>query len=381
MYRRELPLVDLVRRRSLFLVGPRQTGKSTLLKSTFPDARYVDLLEANTFRELSAYPEQLRQSLRPDEKLVIIDEIQKLPALLDEVQAMIDRNTQLRFIVTGSSARKLRHGRANLLAGRALFTRLHPLVSPEVSFEGLHRRLNAGSLPAMFDSDQPREDLNAYVGGYLKEEIRAEGLVRSIENFSRFLEVTALTNAQVLDYTSVANDAGMPARTVREHYQILEDTLLGWQLPPFRGTRKRKPVATAKFYLFDVGVANALMKRGEIRPGSELFGAAFEHLVFLELRAYLDYRRIDADLTFWRSHAGHEVDFVIGGDVAIEVKTSRRIGPGDLKGLRLLSEETTLAKRIVVSFEPRRRVTDEGIVILPAQEFFKELWADRVIVG
>ena len=245
MYKRLLPVSDLVKHRSLFLFGPRQTGKSTLLRQTFPDARYIDLLEANTFRELSAYPETLRQSLAPREKLVIIDEVQKLPVLLDEAQALIDRNKQLRFIFTGSSARKLKRGQANLLAGRAWFCRLHPLVSTEVSYKDLNRRLNIGSLPAIFDSAAPREDLNAYVGGYLKEEIRAEGLVRSIESFSRFLEVAALTNAHVLNYTSVSNDAGIPPRTVREHYQILEDTLIGFQLPPYQRTRKRKPVATA----------------------------------------------------------------------------------------------------------------------------------------
>jgi predicted AAA+ superfamily ATPase len=324
MYTRVLPLVDLVKHRSLFLLGPRQTGKSTLLRNTFPDARYIDLLEANTFRELSAYPETLRQSLAPREKLVIIDEVQKLPALLDEVQALIDRDKSLRFILTGSSARKLKQGRANLLAGRAWFTRLHPLVSHEVTYAALTRRLNVGSLPAAFDSAHPEGDLHAYVGGYLKEEIRAEGLVRSIENFSRFLEVAALTNAQVLNYASVASDTGIPARTVREHYQMLEDTLVGFQLQPYRRTRKRKPVATAKFYFFDVGVANVLMKRGEIRPGSELYGAALEHQVFLELRAYLDYRRLDRELTFWRTHSGHEVDFVVGNDIGVEVTASRR---------------------------------------------------------
>jgi uncharacterized protein len=375
MYPRALDLKTLVAQRSLFLLGPRQTGKSTLLRRTFPQARYVDLLEADTFRELSAYPETLRQSLR-GEKLIIIDEVQKLPVLLDEVQALIDRDKSLRFILTGSSARKLKRGQANLLAGRAWFTRLHPLVSSEVSYASLNRRLNVGSLPVVFDSAHAKDDLRAYVGGYLQEEIRAEGLVRSIESFSRFLEVAALTNTQVLNYTSVSNDTGIPARTVREHYQMLEDTLVGFQLPPFRRTQKRKPVATAKFYFFDVGVANVLMRRGEIRPGSELFGAALEHQIFLELRAYLDYRRLDMDLAFWRTHAGHEVDFVIGGETAIEVKAGRRVSPGDLKGLRALSEDVPLGARVVVSLEPRERTTEDGIVV---QTFLERLWADRLI--
>ena len=372
-------LTELIKHRSLFLLGPRQTGKSTLLRHTFPEARYVDLLEANTFRELSAYPETIRQSLRPDEKLIIIDEVQKLPAILDEAQALIDRNRTLRFIFTGSSARKLRRGRANLLAGRAWFCRLHPLVSHELAYRSLSRRLNVGGLPAVFDSAAPQEDLRAYVGGYLQEEIRAEGLVRSIESFSRFLEVAALTNTHILNYTSVSNDTGIPARTVREHYQMLEDTLLGFQLPPFRRTLKRKPVATAKFYFFDVGVANALMKRGEIRPRSELYGSALEHQIFLELRAYLDYRRLDTELTFWRTHSGQEVDFVVGGQTGIEVKASRRISRGDQKSLLALSEEVKLKERVIVSTEPRERVTDEGILVLPVQLFFERLWGDRLI--
>jgi predicted AAA+ superfamily ATPase len=379
MYPRILNVAQLVKHRSLFLLGPRQTGKSTLLRHTFPEARYIDLLEANTFRELSAYPETLRQSLKPAEKLIIIDEVQKLPALLDEAQALIDRDKTIRFILTGSSARKLRRGKANLLAGRAWFCRLHPLVSREISGEFLDRRLNTGSLPAVLDSADPVEDLKAYVGGYLKEEIRAEGLVRSVESFSRFLEVAALTNTHLLDYTSVSNDTGIPARTVREHYQMLEDTLIGFQLPPFRQTRKRKPVATAKFYFFDVGVANVLMKRGRIVPGSELYGSALEHQVFLELRAWLDYQRMDQDLAFWRTHAGHEVDFLVGGNVAIEVKATRRVSSGDLKGLLALAEETQLKKKIVVAGEPHERITDQGVTILPVEEFFRQLWDGALI--
>lgn len=379
MYRRALVLEPLVAARSLFLFGPRQTGKSTLLRRAFPHARFVDLLEADTFRQLSAYPETLRQTISPDERLIVIDEVQKLPALLDEAQAMIDRDKRLRFIFTGSSARKLRGGRANLLAGRAWTARLHPLVSAELPADALMRRLEVGGLPAVFDSAHAREDLNAYVGTYLQEEIRAEGLVRSIEAFSRFLEVAALTNGHVLNYASVANDSGIPARTVREHFQVLEDTLLGFQLPAFRRTRRRKPVATSKFYLFDVGVANALLKRGRIEPGSELFGAALEHLVFLELRAWLDYRRREEDLAFWRSHSGFEVDFVVGERLGVEVKATRRVSPRDLRGLHALAEEVRLETRLVVSTEPRERVTDDGVRILPVATFLRRLWADELM--
>lgn len=217
------------------------------------------------------------------------------------------------------------------------------------------------------------------MGLYLQEEIRAEGLVRSIETFSRFLQVAALTNGEILDYTAVSNDAGVPARTVREHYQVLEDTLVGFRLPAFRQTRKRKPVATAKFYLFDVGVANALLKRGEIVRGSELYGRALEHLVFLELRAYLDYRRLNHELTLWRSHSGFEVDFLVGGRVAIEVKASGRVSPRDLRGLRALSDEVRLDTRIIVATEPRERRLDDRVVVWPVETFFRRLWAGEII--
>jgi predicted AAA+ superfamily ATPase len=378
MYTRGLPIQELVRHRSLFLLGPRQTGKSTLLRQVFPDARHIDLLEADTFRELSTRPETLRQTLTPHDTLIVIDEIQKLPGLLDEVQALIDRNRDLRFVLTGSSARKLKRGTANLLAGRAWFSRLHPLVSAELPGDTLMRRLNVGSLPAVFDSALPREDLHAYVSVYLREEIRAEGLVRSLERFSRFLEVAALTNGHLLNFANVSNDTGVPVRTVREHYQMLEDTLVGFQLPAYRQSRKRKPVATGKFYFFDVGVANSLMKRGNIEQGSELFGAALEHLVLLELKAYLDYRRIDQALTFWRTHAGHEVDFVVGDHVGIEVKGTARVTPADAKGLSALSEETTLTTRIIVCMESMPRTTDDGIRVLPVRTFFSELWAGEL---
>lgn len=379
MYPRAVAIPELVRSKSLFLLGPRQTGKSTLLRTAFPEARFVDLLEAGTFRELSARPETLRESLSPRETLVVIDEIQKLPSLLDEVQAMIDRNKAVRFVLTGSSARKLRGGRANLLAGRAWVANLHPLVSAELGRGTLDRRLNVGSLPAVFDSAQPEEDLNAYVGVYLREEIRAEGLLRSVETFSRLLEVAALVNGRILNYTSVANDVGMPPRTVREHFQVLADTLIGSQLPAMRTTGKRKPVATSKFYFFDVGVANVLMRRARVLPGSEAYGSALEHLVFLELRAYLDYQRLRHQLTYWRTQSGHEVDFVVGETVAIEVKGTRRVAPADLKGLRALGEELRLQKRLVVTTEPRARTLDDGIVVLPVETFLQQLWAGQIV--
>jgi len=377
MYPRAVDLAELLRHRSVFLFGARQTGKSTLVRHRFPDAAFYDLLEADTFREVAARPEYVRQTLPPGTKLVVIDEVQKLPALLDEVHLMIERDKELRFVLTGSSARKLKRGGANLLAGRAWVTHLHPLVSAEVGAERLLERLDRGSLPAVLDSVRPREDLKAYVGTYLQEEIRAEGLTRSIENFSRFLAVAAACNGEQLNYTAVGSDSGVPPRTVREYFQILEDTLLGYQLPAYRKTIKRKPVATSKFYFFDVGVANTLLRRSEVVPGSETFGKALEHLVFLEVRARLDYGRADLPLSYWRSLSGIEVDFLVGSRVAIEVKGKERVTRRDQAGLRALAEELPLLRKLIVCTEPRRR-RDDDVEIVPVREFLDDLWAGRV---
>lgn len=379
MYDRILDLREIIKHKSLFLFGPRQTGKSTLVRQSFPDAAYYDLLEADTFRELSARPEYLRQTLSPQQSRVIVDEVQKLPGLLNEIQLMIDRNKDLRFILTGSSARKLKRGAANLLGGRAWMCRLHPLVSAEIGERRLLDRLNRGSLPAVIDSDRYKEDLKAYVGTYLREEIQAEALIRSIENFSRFLEIAGLTSGEQINFTAVANDAGVPPRTVREHYQILEDTLIGHQLPAYQKTSKRKPVATAKFFLFDVGVANTLKRIPTVEERSEAYGRALEHLIFLELRSYLDYHRLDHDLTYWRSRSQFEVDFLVGDQIGIEVKSKARVSPRDYKGLRALSEEVPLKRKIVICGEKLLRRDDDGTEIMPPTLFLTDLWSGKIL--
>lgn len=379
MYKRILDLGERLRHRSLFLLGPRQTGKSTLLRQIFPTARYLDLLEADTFREYSANPEFLRQRMRPSDRVVVIDEVQKLPSLLDEAHALIERNRQLRFVFTGSSARKLKRGQANLLAGRAHFARLHPLVSPELEFSRLSHRLLVGGLPGFVDSPQPWADLSAYVGTYLQEEIRGEGLARAIEPFSRFLTVAGLSNGEQLNFTSIGSDAQVPPRTVREYYQVLEDTLVGQLLPAYRKTSKRKPVATSKFYWFDVGVANQLAGRSALAAGSPEYGRALEHLLFLELRAYLDYRQRSESLCYWRSLSQIEVDFVVGDAVAIEVKATGKVRKADIKGLLALREEVPLKRRVIVATERERRSLDEGVELYPVADFLAELWDDRLL--
>ncbi|MBI4412061.1 MAG: ATP-binding protein [Deltaproteobacteria bacterium] len=365
----------MLEHKSVFLFGPRQTGKTTFLAKRYPKARTFNLLEADVFRDLSANPEYMRQRIRPLDRIVVIDEVQKLPALLDEVQLILDRDKNIRFILTGSSARKLKRGGVNLLAGRAWTCHMHPLVSVEVGPGRLLHRINRGGLPPMLDSPLPHEELKAYVGTYLQEEIRAEGLTRSIENFSRFLTVAGLSNGQLVNFTKAGNDAQVPPRTVREYYQVLEDTLILHQLSPFQKTKKRKPVATSKYYFFDVGVANHLMNRREILPGSPEFGPTLEHLVFLEIKAYLDYERLDIPLTFWRSQTKLEVDFLVGDGVAIEVKGTRQVSEADLKGLKTLAEERELKRKIVVGGEAAFRKTNDGIEIWPVEPFLEALWA------
>lgn len=379
MYRRALDLRAVVEQRSVFLFGPRQTGKSTLVRQLFPEAAYYDLLEADTFRELSVSPARLRQTLDPRRRVVVVDEIQKCPPLLDEVHLLIERNPSVRFVLTGSSVRKLKRGGANLLAGRARVVRLHPLVAAEVPAGRFADRINRGGLPGFLDAADPQADLRAYVGTYLREEVQAEGLARSVGNFGRFLDVAGLTNGEQVNFTAVGSDAGVPPRTVQEYYQVLKGTLVGHYLPAFRGTRSRKPVSTAKFYLFDVGVANTLRRSRAIEPGSDAWGRALEHLAFLELRSWLDYRDRDDPLTYWRSRSRFEVDFLVGDRVAIEVKAKERVTARDTRGLRALAEELPLRRKLVVCHERLRRVDDDGIEILPVPQFLTELWEDELV--
>ncbi len=379
MYERLLDPAVLLRGGSVFLFGPRQTGKTTLLRTKCPNAVFYNLLEADTFRDLASRPELIRLRLRQGETLVVIDEIQRLPSLLSEVQVMLDRDRRLRFVMTGSSARSLRRGGVNLLGGRARVAHLFPLVSAELGFAGLERRLSAGSLPAIYDSETPDDDLKAYVGTYLHEEIRAEGFVRSIETFSRFLDVAALSNGRLLNFTEIGSDAGVPPRTVREHFQLLVDTLVGTLVEPWRAGGKRKPVAAAKFYFFDVGVANHLMRRRAVERGSPEYGATLEHLVFLELQAYLSYRRLDLPLNFWATHSGFEVDFVVGGEIGIEVKAGERIHERSFKGLRALNEEKRLRRKVIVSHERRPWRSADSIEVLPVKEFLERLWEGEII--
>ncbi len=373
---RALDLPAVLRERSCFLFGPRQTGKSWLIRHTLGHARVYNLLDTDTYLSLSRAPRRLREECR-EKEIVVIDEIQKLPNLLDEVHLLIEER-RVRFLLTGSSARKLRRGGVNLLGGRARVRHLHPLSFSELGERfDLLRAINHGLLPSLYFSASPDDDLRSYVGTYLKEEIAAEGLTRNVPAFSRFLEVAALCQGRLINFTNIANDAQVPRSTVQEYFGILKDTLIGDELPAWRASKKRKPIGTSKWYFFDVGIAKQLQNRGVIKAGSPEFGEGFEALILHELKTFCDYRNA-GEVAYWRSTSGFEVDFVLSNTTAIEVKASRTVGPYDLRGLRALKEEKRLKHYILVSLEERSR-TIEGIQVLPWREFLTQLWAGAFV--
>jgi predicted AAA+ superfamily ATPase len=309
---------------------------------------------------------------------VIIDEVQKIPALLDEVHWLIEHR-HLRFVLCGSSARKLKRSHANLLGGRAVRYELLPLVFPEIVDFDLVKALNAGLLPRHYGADAPQRLIQSYIGEYLQQEITAESLTRNIPAFGRFLEIAALCNGEMLNYKNIASDCGVSAPTVKEYYQILEDTLIGSQLPAFQKRAQRRTISAPKFYFFDVGVTGFLARRGLVQQGSELFGRAFEHFIFSELLAHSRYSDKFYPITYWKTTSGFEVDFVLADhETVIEVKSSNEAKPRHLKGLRAFKEEFTVKKSIVVSLDPRPRKTEDNILILPWKDFLKKLWSNEI---
>ncbi len=385
MFKRRLEL-PLKPHESFFLWGPRQSGKSMLLKSLYPDAIWYDLLKTDLYIRLLEKPSLLREELlyaqsEKKNNFVIIDEIQKIPLLLNEVHWLIE-NTGFVFGLCGSSARKVRKGHANLLGGRAVRYELLGFVSQEIGSEfDLVRMINQGYLPRHYLSSSYERFVRSYVNDYLKEEIAAEALVRNLPAFSNFLTAAALSDTGLINYATIARDCGVSGPAVKEYFQILIDTMLARFLEAYRKRPKRRVIGASKFYFSDVGVVNYLAKRGKLAPGSELLGKALENWVFHELYSYRAYGATDYDLSYWRLASGIEVDFIVNDmELAIEAKSSARVTSDHLRGLReIIKDHPKLKRRILVSLEERPRKTEDSIEILPYSAFTKQLWSGELI--
>lgn len=365
---------------SVFLWGARQVGKSTLVKKLFPDAKVYDLLKSDEYSRLLRKPQLLREELisYDETKIVIIDEIQKIPSLLDEVHWLIV-NRGIRFILCGSSARKLKRVGTNLLGGRALPVMLFPFVSAEISDFNLFRAINNGMIPRHYMVQNPQKRLEAYIGVYLKEEIQEEAVVRQLSSFNRFLDVAAQCDGEMINYTNIAQDCGVSATTIKEYFNILEQTLIGYMIPAFTLSKKRRAITTKKFYYFDVGVVNYLLNRSNLQPGSIDFGHAFEHFMIQEIVAYLSYYEKREKLSYWRTANGYEVDAIIGdARVAIEFKSSEEVQSKHTKGLKAFEEDFPDARKIIVSLDCNKRILN-GIEVIPALEFLQMLWNGDII--
>ena len=370
---------------SVFFFGARQTGKTTLLLKLFPNSKFYDLLETNTYERMRRNPSLLRQELAEAEEgeIVIIDEIQLIPELLNEVQWLIVRKG-LHFILSGSSARKLKRKGANMLGGRAVRNILYPLVSAEIPDFDIIRAVNSGMLPTHYLATSERQLIKrqqAYISVYLKEEIAAEALVRNLSSFNRFMEVAALTDGEMVNYNNLAQDCGIDAKTVKEYFTILEETLIGYMVPAYTHTVKRRLNQAPRFYYFDVSLPNYLLHRHGMQPGSDDFGHAFEHLIIQEIIAFLGYNDLENMLSYWHTYTGYEVDAVLGdAKVAVEIKSTREVQSKHLKGLKAFGEEHPNARLIVVSLDTSPRLFN-GVEVMPALYFLQELWGGRIITS
>lgn len=361
---------------SLFLFGPRGTGKSTWIASALPTALRVDLLKESTFVELAGHAERLEALADAAKtKTIVIDEVQKLPSLLDEVHRLIETR-KMRFILTGSSARKLKRSGSNLLAGRARMLTMHPFTASELGSEfDLRRAIRFGMLPTVWVGDDPAEYLKSYVGTYLRQEVQQEALVRNVATFSRFLEAASFSQGSVLNMQAVAADCGINRKTVESHFDLIEDLLLSLRLPPFHRRAKRKLTAHPKFYFFDAGVYRALRPTGPLDSTDDIDGAAIETLVLQSLRAENANRALGYDLHFWRTFDGKEVDFVLYGERglhAIEVKRASRFREDDIASLRLFCADYPQAHGLLL-YGGRQRYRFGNIDVIPVGVGLNEL--------
>lgn len=364
---------------SIFLFGARQTGKSTFLRQKFPGSIYIDLQDTTLKGRFKRRPTLLYEMLSDKEEgtLIIIDEIPEVPELLNEVHRLMSEKGLL-FILCGSSARKLKRKGYNTLGGRAYPVYLFPFVSAELPDFNLQQAINYGMLPPHYLAKNPHRRLSAYIDVYLKEEIKEEALVRNLNAFQRFLEVAALTDGEMINNNNIAQDCGVSANTVASYFDILEDTLLGFRLPAYTKTMKRRLVQAPRFYYFDVGIANHLLHRKDLVRGTAEYGHAFEHLVIQELRAWLSYTDQEEQLSYWRAYTGQEVDAVIGdARVGIEIKSVEEILPRHLKGLKAFASDYPESRLMIVSLDPinRKMGNIECIYVI---DFFKKLWQEGV---
>jgi predicted AAA+ superfamily ATPase len=367
---------------SAFIWGARQTGKSTLLKALFRDSQSFDLLLGEIYERFRKEPSLLRQTLdaRHPQSPVIIDEIQRLPELLNEVHWLIE-NRGIQFILSGSSPRRIIRAGGNLLGGRALRYELFPLSWSEIPDFDLSRALNHGLLPKIYLSSSPQRLLAAYTGNYLKDEVMAEARIRNAASFASFLDAAAFSNGEMVNYTNIATECGVSSPTVREYFGILEDALVGRFLSSYRKKPKRRVILAPKFWFFDLGIAGHLLKRGKVQPGSESFGKAFEHFIYQEIQAHRSYSGLDYDFHYWRTASGLEVDFILGDhEIAVEVKSTSQVNSRHLQGLKQFAEEYKTKRRILVSNDPLLRIV-EGIDVIPWKVFLEQLWGGEVVAG
>lgn len=378
---REIDLLEILHKKSFFLFGPRSTGKTFWIKKTIPaDVPFLSLNQTSLYSRLMNDPSELSQILAPYKKIkyAVIDEIQKIPILLDEIQELIE-NEGFKFLLTGSSARKLKRSHANMLGGRAASVSFYPLTYFEIPEFDLDRYLRWGGIPRIYLSVDPMGELESYVKVYLEEEIRLEANVRNLGPFHRFLKVAALSNGQLINYASISSDAAVPASTVKQYFEILSDTLIATTLEPWIESKKRKAIQTSKFYLFDPGVAHFLAGTKSLDRNSVEWGQCFEQFILMELKAFSSYRRKNLEINFWRSVDKHEVDFVINGKTAIEVKSTKYVTDAHLKGLKAIKQESQIEQCLIVSDDPRERIMGT-FQIIPWRVFLKRLWAGQLFV-
>lgn len=375
MYNRMLK-IPLENKQSAFLFGPRGTGKTAWIKTNLPDALYFDLLKFSTYKQLASNPDSLEKLIPKDyQNWIVIDEVQRVPALLNEVHRLIE-NKKYKFLLTGSSARKLRKKGVNLLAGRALQYHMHPFIIQELQHDfDLMKALNYGLLPAVYVAADPHKYLESYLQTYLREEVMQEGLTRNLDAFTHFLEIASFSQGSVINYTEIAREAAIDRQVVNNYFSILNDLLIATHLLPFTKRAKRRLIAHPKFYFFDVGVYRFLRPKGPLDTPEEIDGAALETLFLQTLKAVNDYFDLEYKIHYWRTSDGTEVDFILYGEkglYAFEIKRASTVTPKLLRGLKTFLKDYPIAKAYLVYGGDHQEFHD-SITILPIIDALQQL--------